>query len=873
MRNEPAGPNKAAEFLANLPSEAMDVVRTWFSQKATFEGVIPLEDASQHLAALSPDEIAIDEAKLYWRSILCSFCKRESPEALEDFFATPHIKVEVEDPAPQVGDADPAIPSSLVLSRERIDACISVFSAGTETEPAQGDPLAWLMYGLVAAGRKDLKAVEAAKSALCAGTDPESARLAELVTEAAETPDRARAVGLHLRAPITLADAGIFDVEESPVLAIIKSQLPNGRFFARVLGVLVNGRLAMLSTSEAKDLYRETGDVTAFPGNLSANHYLEESALWKVTRKNTESKTQFVITAHHGRVFDVVKIPHHSSDRDGVRIWLQTQSNVKRGHFPFFELEDGMIVRLPGDWTDPATYKFENPLDSFETLNGYALGRDRLGIVVLGPLPAPSGKYDCAPVATLIKRILRSHQNFSLFPAFTNAQIQALVDFSAREEAEPISSSLSLAGSRLSQISDLKNDLTDALGEIMLLPEVVKEVEAGKAKIIEDFKAARVKEESTLERLREQQQQTLNEIKANRKAARQKEVDLGLHLKAAFERAREDGLKTLADVAVLQCLLGTTSSVQTPETPETPSDNLGDQLERVDVGHPITTSLELSNALLRAANSSGLSRQMLISVISGAQSCGAVGLSGSRRGIVVRTLAAVMSGGVYCQVSAGADIFSPGDLLRRPAAVIGDGLRIAMPLGEFLEKQSALGRPSVVELLGANRAPLEAYLPEFLEATIRNDGKLCVPWTDSGGRPRGGMLVGPTFFLLGFISGKSTFSVPEELSRSLPLCALDHEWGDEEIFDSPPRMPNRHLSLEGYCAMSSPNSTDPRKRLAYASSRLGLSDSDASTLASVMLLSGRSGNSVEASEGFAANLQKALAQSSITIDTVPFSQS
>jgi hypothetical protein len=35
-----------------------------------------------------------------------------------------------------------------------------------------------------------------------------------------------------------------------------------------------------------------------------------------------------------------------------------------------------------------------------------------------------------------------------------------------------------------------------------------------------------------------------------------------------------------------------------------------------------------------------------------------------------------------------------------------------------------------------------------------------------------------------------------------------------------------------------------------------------------MLLSGRPGNTFEAPEGFAAKLQKALAQSSITIDTV-----
>jgi hypothetical protein len=231
MRNEPSGPNKAAEFLATLPSEAMNVVRAWFSQKATFDGVIPFEEASLHLATLSPDELAIDEAKRYWRSILCTFCKGESPEALDEFFATPPTKADLEEPAPQEGDAAPEVQSSFVLNQERVDACISVFRTGAESEPAQEDPLVWLMYGLVAAGRRDLKTVEAAKAVLFASTEPESARLAEIVTQAAKASDRARAVGLHLRAPITLAEAGKFDVEDFPVLAIVKSQLPNGRFF------------------------------------------------------------------------------------------------------------------------------------------------------------------------------------------------------------------------------------------------------------------------------------------------------------------------------------------------------------------------------------------------------------------------------------------------------------------------------------------------------------------------------------------------------------------------------------------------------------------------------------------------------------------
>lgn len=855
LRNMPAG-SQAASFLASLPDTAMEVVREWFAKKTKFEGSPSMQEAIEYLKGLPTADMAKEAAKPHWRAILAAFCQKQ-PDSLRDFLASPPKalkprEAELANPVPRPG---------LAIDAPSLAQCIAVLRGET---PVDG-PLAGLVSGLVAAGRGDLQGVDAARKAIAMGKLPDVQALDELVLAAGGRAVPTRP-GLRLRAPKKLSDAGLVDPEAAIPLAIVKKHLPSGQFFASVAGVVVDGSLVILTPSEAKDLYRFSGDITAFPRSLAADHYENEAGLWRVEHHNTDRNTQFIITAHEARVYDVVGVPHTSDDPDAVRAWLQTQFRARHDYFPIFELADGMLVRMPGD-TDPATSRFDRPMHLYESLEAYDLGHGRR--VVLGALPIPTGKYDCSSVSLLLKRILvRAREASREFPAFTNAQIQALGEFLTQEEADPIGPSLQRASERLAQVANLREELADSLGEIMAIPQVVEQVAEEKAKIVGKFIKERASEESVLVNLREQQRQAVEAAEAARKMARQQEADLVRHVKAAFERARADGIKTLADVALFQGLLGTITPETSPREAAPPAEPaIADSLAAVEAGDPVMSSIELTNAIRRAARASNLSPQLLYSVVAAAQACGAVGLAGSRRSAVAPAVAAVVSGGIYCQVSAGADIFSPADLMRRPAAVIAGGLRLAMPLGEFLERQGSLGRSCVVEVIGANRAPPEAYLPELLEAASRDDGMLCIPWTDNKGKARGGELLGPVLFLLGFVLGKSTFPLTEPLSRELPICAVDHEWGDEETDDPPPTMRLRHLPSQGWKSITSKLTCTRQERLSETFSRFGMAEAEATALASVMLCAGRPGYTAEAPAGFARRLQEALAQSPIlTID-------
>ena len=126
------------------------------------------------------------------------------------------------------------------------------------------------------------------------------------------------------------------------------------------------------------------------------------------------------------------------------------------------------------------------------------------------------------------------------------------------------------------------------------------------------------------------------------------------------------------------------------------------------------------------------------------------------------------------------------------------------------------------------------------------------------GGARGAGLVGPALFLLSFASGKSTFPLDASISRNLPICELDVQWGDEEE-EAPPQMPLRHLPVAAWTAIAPEPTFSRARRLAATFVRLNISEADAVALAMVMLSAGRPGYQADRPNGVAGRLHDALA--------------
>jgi hypothetical protein len=287
-------------------------------------------------------------------------------------------------------------------------------------------------------------------------------------------------------------------------------------------------------------------------------HHDGEIGLWKVTHQNTEKKTQYLITEHHARVYEVIQIPHNSDDPDSVRSWIQNSFKYVQGQFPIFELEDGLLVRTPWELSDTSNTKFEKALEVFDELEAFITVQGKK--IVIGPLPAVVKKYDCAPIGTLIKRILRLHEASLDFPTFTKNQAQAAVEYLASHDFEILESNLNRTKTRLMNAAELREQVESCIKLILAIPEVSDAVEGEKSKIIADFIKSRITENSVLNNLRNQQKQVTEAIESTQRNAKKLEAEITNHLKNAFERATRDGAKTLADFAVFKSFLPNTSN-------------------------------------------------------------------------------------------------------------------------------------------------------------------------------------------------------------------------------------------------------------------------------------------------------------------------
>jgi hypothetical protein len=856
IRNKPAGHKASATFIATLPEPALEVVRTWFLKKTTFEEKPTLSDSLKYFSTLNFEEYNNEKAKKYWRSILCSYCQKKPVEDVTNFINNTPKSSRVEEIELEINTSKIATDSNSLIN------CIEAVK--TKKDLKEAEPLYLFVSGIIAATRNETKDIDTIIKKFNDKKFLDTKKIKELFEEIQKNfPHNQKA--LEIRTSHTAETFGVIDPEKGLALATITNHLKSGQFFARVEGVFIEEKFVSLSSQEARELFKFSGDITGYQNKLSGSHHDGEIGLWKVTHQNTEKKTQYLITEHHARVYEVIQIPHKSDDPESVRSWIQTSFKYNLGQFPIFELDDGLLVRAPWDLTDTSNTKFEKALEVYDELEAFLTPHGKK--IVIGPLPAFSKKYDCAPIGTLIKRILRLHEESLDFPTFTKNQAQAAAEFLASQDFEILESNLSRTKTRLMSAADLREQVESCIQLVLAIPEVSEAVEGEKSKIIADFIKSRITEESTLTKLKNQQQQVTEAIELTQRNAKKLETDIANHLKNAFERASRDGAKTLADFAVFKSFLpNATNSIDIKKNQSISNLNTN-LLKSTTKGNPIKTIAELSNSLSRAAIASSLSPQLIRHVSSALLASCAVGLIGNRRSSIAPTLASVFSSGIYCQLSIGADIFSPADLMTRPVTVFTPHSQVAMTLGEFVDFQNELNHMCIVDVLGSNRAPIDSYIPELIEHASNGKKFISIPWTDLNGSSRGGNQIYPIYMLLNFVSGKSTFPVSRELLEVIPLCEVSHKWGDEEDTQTNAKLPNRHIESEHLFELfesikSAKLNVSENMRCSLLA--LGISEADASSLAQVAFANGSIKNKLTDIEGVAKVQNNALQSANIS---------
>ncbi len=749
--NLPKAPADQAKFISNLREVPMACIRDWFYANAAFE-TLPGVQAACRILADEAEAAALDrgERRLHWRSILAAFVQQRDIHAVDSFLQ------------------GASLPRSPVLPAAMKDDGIILVKPAQAREPADSR-----VPGATAIG-KIAGIMPSVQPSITASTMPR--RLGEVI----------------------LGDKSVLTV-----LGSRTTVLPSGQFFIHITGILLDGAVVHLPSDDSRLVFPDSGDATAFPNTVHVNNSSAESlSVWRVEHKSPDKKVQYVVTEFLSHTYQVFDVPHPSSEPDLVREWMKQVYEPSNAVFPVFRLQDGPMLKLPNEVTDPGTANFDAPM---------SLYRDHPTVqwsgrtIVIKPFPASHLQYDCAPVRTAIRKLFRESADLSGLPILTKRQIGELADAAARHSTDAtIKQSVQRAKARMEELFDNKAELDSLMEEIVLLPSVAEAIAAARSSATAAVREEAEGAKAELGKLAAEKRQLQSEIENLKQARKKESAAVSREIKLAFDRAGADGLKTLAELSVFTSILGLSAQHPQVSAPAAaPAEREAPQAVTIEPA-VLPPAVTIDPAVLPKHSHiaspdqlrpvfegwrlhNGLSTKMLQALIAAAATQGVAVLAGTRRHEAASALASILAAGTGCTVSISADMFSISDLMNGPAAVTDAHGSRAMPLGDFIAQQQAAGRMTVVRLRGANLVPPESIIPALLEVAGTPAGGGAIPWTRKDGALQLIAAACPIVFLLELAHGRSAFPFMPPLAWEVPVIDTDAPWGDyhEPEFEMP----------------------------------------------------------------------------------------
>jgi hypothetical protein len=732
--NVPVKAEDQANFLSRLTEPAMRHVREWFLEYADFDGLPDALDACRALRTIGYEGVLIDEdPKRLYRSVLYAYFQQRELAEIEDFLK--------ESMRPILADASPSLSEQTSVA-------------------AEPDIPSTSLNGLNLRNSSSADSCSAISEQVAAGTPRSAKRLDEVALESSS---------------------------ERTVIGRITKELPNGQFFIHIEGILSDGELVQLTKDEGREIFPETGDATAFPKTVQLTHSTAHClSVWRVEHRSPDKPTQFIVTEFVSHIYELIPVPHASTEPDQVRLWIQETYTSSPHVLPVFQLADGLLVKLPHDTAEPQTFDFDLALNGYRDL---ASVRWQGRTIIVEKLPPAHFKYDCATLRTTAKRLLQTKSELSGITPATKATASEIAEALAKHSDPALAQSARRIKAHLVELFTSEEVLDSLIEDILQLPPVQNAVELEKQRIGELVRNEALASSAELRKFEAEKNKLLDEI-ANLKQSRKKEAaNVTREIKLAFEQASKEGLKTLANTSLLRAafeLAGTAPAISVPPAESAGTISAPQQAPSDLVTHyfpsaaaeVIADTKGLAAAMAKMYWHNGLSTLMLQASLAAAASGCAIGLLGARRDTVAAAIAGVAAGATLCTVSVTGDMFGLSDLMNAPALVSHPEGTVALTLGNFIRARQAAGHPILVRLKGINRVPPEAMLPELLEASGAGKSGAALVWTARDGALHQIVLTVPLIPLVDFVQGRSVFPFAPEIAGRLALIDTDAPWGD-----------------------------------------------------------------------------------------------
>lgn len=795
--NAPPDHKGKAKFIAGMSDEALKHIKDWFRANGNFTSLPPAAEACDRLAAQEfsgASAVSKKEVSALWRSVLQAFTDDTRNQIVESFLSQKPLvenetvkaktfaakKNRLKEALPKKpAESESTAPASdlSVITLTDLDANHAVLITSAEGGlPELERPEVALIVGFVSAARGDVVSYYSAKQALLESSL--GARFVSILDSLCEQSKKYEQIHIsnNVRPALHLTDVDSGDRDQMMIIGTRERVLENGIFFLRVLGVLVDGQVVEMSALEAREIFLENGDAIGFPNVAGQAPQDQALGVWHVRHMDTDKSARYSVSRFERRVYNIVELPHSKNEPDKVRIWIQHSYKPHQDIYPLFRLSDGIIIRPSRDVPDPVNFDFDVSMNAYKDLPIFVFHKQP---VFAGVFPAPDFKFDCAPAQVLIKRLFKAKSKLASLPQITKVQLNDLAIL-AMEEAtdEVLRNSLERAKGKVEALVSANSDLDDVISDLLELPPVQarieEEIQRGEGELNDRLTKSKIE----IEKLQKEKSQLQSDIKNLKGKIEREAKGLALEVRKAFDSASADGVKTLAQVAVISRALGLSTGNVVPQMLEViPSSELIATKCFMPNGTRIGTIKQLDAAIMHWAHATGTSSTLMRAAIA-ASTHGVIALAGQQKEELYEFLVHTLSGGVACDLSISGDMFSLSDVLNAAAVIRDEKQTKAMLLGEFLSNLGDHSGVCTVRLRGANRMPPESLLPELFDACCYPPAARRLAWIDKSGATRLLAFSAPIVFVLDFVQGRSVFPCYPPTSFDLPVVDTSLPWDD-----------------------------------------------------------------------------------------------
>lgn len=562
VQNLPNG--KAARvkmIVQGLPSKTDTVLQKWFFKNFEMSDPEPVDTLVEMLRMFEAanEPLPEDVQRRYARSCLVHLFSEHPPEGLLSLLR-PRVPEVVE---PLTGDVQPTADSQ-TLPRAALDTETFAKALVLLSEDKDPDEFLERLPPTVAATIACLHAArsglddEVANAMAALSDEPSVRSVLDAALKRRAVADSSKAShGLQvsrLHRPDVPFD---FDARADEIFGICTKDFPESAVFIRPLAIRKKGgTLILLAGEEDRErLFPDNGDVMAFAGSKYPSQPRRwELGFWKVCANPTHkpNRANFHIDSERGAVFEVVRINFSSLQYDSVREYIKHSlltGDQASARERLLLLNDGLIVGYQAGKDLSRDEGFDAGLPAWRSLQAFEFeGR----FLIPGPLP-PAETYECEPLSMSIRKLAATLKNTPNRP--THAQLKLLQEVIATGEVRLNAARAARLSEELSFIEQHEGAVDAIVGQLRLEPSVRDRID----QIVQDEAAAQIQKKDSLlkeiSKLEKSRSELRDKLAAEEKEQRALAPSVSKAIRTAFETARADGPRALAQATVLKALM------------------------------------------------------------------------------------------------------------------------------------------------------------------------------------------------------------------------------------------------------------------------------------------------------------------------------